>query len=258
MKLPSSNKKDSDVNRKDLELEQFMKEIGNPMPRGDERRSLSDSNEVIPISSQESYFLFDLVQNNIVEQKGMAGLLGLDKKEIDLSDVLEHIHEEDSEDVSTILKEVFAQLIEARIPIGSSYLKMSFHIEAGNGEKLGIISDNIVYSNDMQGRPISVLVKFLKADFMKPSMTVGWWVDSGYLDRKGIERSLYREGINLFTPREYEILQLIFSNRSSAEIAEALCLSEHTIVTHKKNIFAKTNCHSLEELKEFCVKNRIF
>ena len=258
MKPPSSNKKDSSLNPKDLDLEQFMKEVGSPMPREVESMSLADTNEVIPISAQESYFLFDMVKNKIVEQNGIAGLLGLEKKEIGLSDILEHIHKEDSQDVSAILKGVFAQLIEARIPVGSSYLKMSFHIESEIGDKLGVISDNIVYSNDLEGRPISVLVKFLRADFMKPSMTVGWWVDSNYLDRKEIERCLDWGGTELFTPREFEILQLIFSNRSSAEIAEALCLSEHTIVTHKKNIFAKTGSHSLDELKEFCIRNRIF
>ena len=243
---------------KDMDLERFMKEIGNPLSREEEGGSISHINDSLPMSSLESYFLFDLVQNKITQQKGMARLLGSEKKEISLSDILEHIHPEDAFDVNVILKEVFAQLIEAKIPVGSSYLKVSFHIHSRKGEKLGIISDNIVYSNDLEGRPISVLVKYLQADFMKSAMTVGWWVDSGLLDPGPIERALDRGRSDLFTPREFEILQLIFSDQTSAQIAEALCLSEHTIVTHKKNIFAKSGCHSLEELKQFCIRERIF
>ena len=243
---------------KEMDLERFMKEIGSPLHRKAVDRSISDVNDWLPMSSLESYFIFDLVKNKVVEQKGMARLLGSEKREIGLTDILERIHEEDAFDVNVILKEVFAQLIEAKIPVGSSYLKMSFHIHSLKGEKLGIISDNIVYSNDLEGRPISVLVKYLRADFMKSSMTVGWWVDSGLLDPGPIERALDRGRSELFTPRELEILQLVFSDRTSAQIAEDLCLSEHTVVTHKKNIFAKSGCHSLEELKEFCIRERIF
>ena len=246
------------MSSREMDLERYMKEAGSSLHRGAEDKSISDLNDSLPMSSLESYFIFDLVQNKVVREKGIARLLGSEKKDINLSDILEHIHEEDSVDVGIILKQVFAQLIHAKIPVGSSYLKMSFHIHSRKGEKLGIISDNIVYSNDLEGRPISVLVKYLEADFMKSAMTVGWWVDSGLLDPGPIERALDRGASDLFTPRELEILQLILSDSSSAQIAEALCLSEHTIVTHRKNIFAKSGCHSLEELKEFCIRERIF
>ena len=258
MKLSPSHKKDSGADPKDLDLERFMKEIGSPLPRGEVDRSISERTHAIPLASMESYFIFDLVKNSITEQKGMAKLFGIAKNEIQLSDILEHIHPEDLDDVSAILKEVFGQLIHAKIPLGASYLKMSFHILSGKGEKLGMISDNIVYSNDVEGMPISVLVKFLRADFMKSSATVGWWVDNSSLDRSRVEQSLDRGKSELFTPRELEILRLIHSEQSSSQIAEAFCLSEHTVITHKKNIFAKSGCHSLEELKHFCLKERIF
>jgi DNA-binding NarL/FixJ family response regulator len=48
--------------------------------------------------------------------------------------------------------------------------------------------------------------------------------------------------------REMEIMQLIFSQYATNEIAEKLNLSPHTIRTHRKNIFKKLKIHSLSGL----------
>lgn len=48
--------------------------------------------------------------------------------------------------------------------------------------------------------------------------------------------------------REMEIMQLIFSQYETNEIAEKLNLSPHTIRTHRKNIFKKLKIHSLSGL----------
>lgn len=53
--------------------------------------------------------------------------------------------------------------------------------------------------------------------------------------------------INL-TPREVEIIQLIAEGKSTAEIAELLYLSPHTINSHRKNILRKMQIKSPAEL----------
>ena len=224
----------------------------------EEDATISQANIDIPISSLEGYFVFDLVQNSMIRQKGIARLFGYQGDDIDLSFILDHLHPEDARDVNAILKEVFSQLIHAKIPAGCSYLKISFHLVSREGEKLGILSDNIVFSNDREGKPVSVLVKFVKADFIGSSTRVDWWVDSRFLDWQRIEQALDPGKSELFTPRELQVIQLIHSDLNSARIAEELCLSEHTVITHKKNIFAKSGCHSVEELKQFCLRERIF
>ncbi|MCC9134866.1 LuxR C-terminal-related transcriptional regulator [Pontibacter silvestris] len=55
------------------------------------------------------------------------------------------------------------------------------------------------------------------------------------------------EKINL-TPRELEIIQLIAEGKSTAEIAEQLFLSPHTINSHRKNILRKMQIKSPAEL----------
>ena len=52
------------------------------------------------------------------------------------------------------------------------------------------------------------------------------------------------------TRREQDIARLLIQNLSKAQIGEALCLSESTVRTHARNLYAKLDVHSREQLKE--------
>lgn len=58
--------------------------------------------------------------------------------------------------------------------------------------------------------------------------------------------------VNL-TPREVEIIQLIAKEKSNAQIADELSISERTVETHRKNIFRKTNTKSVIGLVKFAM-----
>ena len=59
----------------------------------------------------------------------------------------------------------------------------------------------------------------------------------------------------MFTEREVEIIRLLNRKLSSAEIAQSLGISKHTVSTHRKNILKKTSCHSVDELLGYCERN---
>jgi DNA-binding NarL/FixJ family response regulator len=62
---------------------------------------------------------------------------------------------------------------------------------------------------------------------------------------------------DLLTPREREILQLIAESKTNKEIATILGLSPHTVETHRGNILAKLNLHSVPELILYAVRKGI-
>jgi len=59
------------------------------------------------------------------------------------------------------------------------------------------------------------------------------------------------------TRREKEILQLICEGLSNKEIADVLSVSERTVVGHKTNLLAKTDCKNSMSLMSFAIKNKL-
>jgi DNA-binding CsgD family transcriptional regulator len=56
-----------------------------------------------------------------------------------------------------------------------------------------------------------------------------------------------------FSSREKEIIEAIAKGESAEEIAESLCISSHTVKTHRKNILQKSGCKNTAELIAQCL-----
>ena len=63
-----------------------------------------------------------------------------------------------------------------------------------------------------------------------------------------------RDPIEILSPREKEILQLITEEHTRAEIAKILFISEKTVEKHRTNIMDKLNIHNLAGLVKFAIK----
>ena len=55
--------------------------------------------------------------------------------------------------------------------------------------------------------------------------------------------------------REFDIIRHVILGKSSIDIAVALCISEDTVKTHRKNIFKKLNIHHASELVAIALNN---
>lgn len=56
------------------------------------------------------------------------------------------------------------------------------------------------------------------------------------------------------TSTEKEIVQLLAMGKSTKEIANERCLSYHTVITHRKNIFRKMEVNTVHELTKLALK----
>lgn len=86
--------------------------------------------------------------------------------------------------------------------------------------------------------------------FLYPSMAKK--LVSDYLVRvqSGEERASY-DGL---TDREREVLRLVAEGHTTAEIAEALHLSPHTVQSHRRAIMDKLNLHDRVELVKYAIR----
>ena len=69
------------------------------------------------------------------------------------------------------------------------------------------------------------------------------------IDLIAAQAQVVRERYRL-SARETEVMELIARGHSVARIAEALVVSENTIRTHSKRIYAKLDIHKRQELIE--------
>jgi len=66
---------------------------------------------------------------------------------------------------------------------------------------------------------------------------------------------LKEESDHQLTPRETEILKLIVKGYLNKEIADELNISHNTVLTHRKNIIAKTGIKTVPGLTFYCIRN---
>jgi len=121
-----------------------------------------------------------------------------------------------------------------------------------------MLTDNFIIQTNGENLVQSILVRYTDISFLDNSKTVDWKVNLDYLDEELIVKEIYGDKKNIFTEREKEIILLVIIGTSSPVIAKKLDISKHTVATHRKNIFSKSNCSGLEELKVFCKKNGVF
>lgn len=86
--------------------------------------------------------------------------------------------------------------------------------------------------------------------YVSPSLTGKLVAD--YLSRS--EGSGEGEALGGLTAREREVLVLIADGMTTAEIAERLFLSPHTVQTHRDHIMTKLDLHSRVELTKYAIR----
>lgn len=70
-------------------------------------------------------------------------------------------------------------------------------------------------------------------------------------------RAARTRGSGRLTPRQREVLQLLSEGNTNKEIGVALGMTTKTAETHRAQIMAKLNLHSMSELVRYAIRNRI-
>ncbi len=85
--------------------------------------------------------------------------------------------------------------------------------------------------------------------FVSPSLV------SVMINGSSILKISKNKALSLLTPRELDVLKTLATGKSITDIADALFVSKHTLESHRKNIYAKLDLHSIGELMSFVAKN---
>ncbi len=64
-------------------------------------------------------------------------------------------------------------------------------------------------------------------------------------------------GPTILSKREVEVVEFLAQGLTAGEVADKMCLSVHTINTHRKNIFKKLSVNSTTELVRYALKTAL-
>jgi DNA-binding CsgD family transcriptional regulator len=210
------------------------------------------------VVGKQAMYIMDWQKSQLVYSRGIKKMLGYNRMEFTMQLALNCIHPEDLDVVNNIHRGVINLAINTDVKVQKLYLNITFRLLQKDGRYIRVMRQSSPYHTDEDGKLLSNLSILTDISFMKTnSNLVEWELFADKLDVSKFKQNVYKEFINFFTPREKEIINLIQNDFTNQEIASRLFISTHTVVSHRKNILKKSNCHNSKELLTFCELNGI-
>lgn len=199
------------------------------------------------------YFIFSPPEMQMeYTNDSITKLLGYSKEEFNLEKFLEVIHPDDLEtylNFEATITEFWKNLSPEKV--FKYKTRYDFRIRCKDGQIKRLLQQVAVLQSDEEGAVLRTFVIFTDISDLKKSnkmilSIMGLEGEPSYVDIKPVQKLVPHKSI--LTKKETEILQLLFEGQNSAEIADTLCISRHTVNSHRKNILRKTNTNSLLQL----------
>lgn len=206
------------------------------------------SNQFLYVSGLSEFSMLSLTRN-------VKKLLGYNQDELTTELLYEYTHPEDKEilyksilwclDIFKNQSQKFSKLdavfsIDYRLKHKQGnyirFLRSTSVLESTSDNKMSYLLNVFTDINDQKKTGIpEVSLKFGSGEILKFSL-----------------------GKSLFTSREMDVLKEMVNGFSGKEIADKLCISESTVVTHRKNMLKKTSLKKSVELVKYALDNNIF
>lgn len=231
-----------------LEMESFFEKVTGMLSVEFDQDVSVDLPHEIHSMPGECVYVTDYKAKRLLFKKGFNQLLGYTDAEVDFDFVFKGYHHEDAVMVSQVMKAVIASGVNSFTPDPDLHLSMTYRKKRKDGSYIHLLSQSSVYELDARGNLLKSYTKLIDISYLNLSTAVSWSVRSNNMDNAFIQSKLLNIFENPFTKREIEIIKEIQIGGSNREIAERLHVSHHTIATHRKHIFSKSDCHSVLDL----------
>ena len=209
------------------------------------------------IMKNECMYVIDFNDNKLRYKKGFENVLGYTDDEMSLPLLFDTFHPDDEETVTKVIRESILHTIKDPSHGKNNSLYLKYRRRKKDGTYVTIMSQSHLYDLDTEGSRMKSVTKLTDITFAHDFTNVSFSFKAQGIDEAAFERNIHKAYLNFFTKREYDVINAMCKGDTNHEIAEELCISEHTVATHRKNIFKKSGCHSVEELSIFCEANGI-
>jgi DNA-binding CsgD family transcriptional regulator len=209
------------------------------------------------IMKNECMYVIDFNENKMSYKKGFENVLGYTDDEMSLPLLFDSFHPEDEETVTKVIRESILHTIKDPSHGKSNSLYLKYRRRKKDGTYVTIMSQSHLYDLDTEGNRMKSVTKLTDITFADDFTNVSFSFKAKGIDEAVFEQKIHKAYLNFFTKREYDVINAMCKGGTNHEIADELCISEHTVATHRKNILKKSGCHSVDELSIFCEANGI-
>lgn len=220
-------------------------------------KKFSDLSDWPLIAGKQCIYIMDWQKGKLTFTRGLEAMLGYDEANGEAYEGVHDFHPDDALILNRIIRGIALHCVDTDISNHQEYLNVTYRLKKKNGSFVKVLRQSGAYELDQHGRLLSNWSYLTDISFMTNHNKVEWDIYANNLDVEAFRKVVYKEFINFFTKRETEIIRHMTLGLTNIQISEKLNISTHTVSTHRKNIFRKSQCSSAQELLEFCHKNGI-
>ncbi|WP_108424528.1 LuxR C-terminal-related transcriptional regulator [Flagellimonas amoyensis] len=202
------------------------------------------------------YFIFSPPQMQMeYKNESITQLLGYPLEEFTLEKFLEAIHPDDLGtylDFEATITDFWGNLPTEKVFRYKT--RYDFRIRCKDGQIKRLLQQVAVIQSDEEGAVLRTFVIFTDITDLKQSnkmvlSIIGLEGEPSYFDILPAEKDTSQK--DMLTKREMEVFLLLVDECQTTEIADILSISPHTVSTHRKRIFKKTQTSSVLQLLKF-------
>ncbi len=201
--------------------------------------------------SDEGSLIINLKQGTISNQFGLCKLLGYCESNISLTDLESLCHS----DQIMLVKHIIATYINYNESKHSAQdtasLSLTFKAKKRNGTYIKVFCQISVYESH-ENRLTKLLIKFTNINFISTGCDMAWTLQSNSEQQILFKNLIAQKFKAQFSEREIEIVRQMQFSLNNAEIGDKLFISKHTVATHRKHLYKKSNLHSAASLIAHC------
>ena len=238
-------------------MSNFIDEVSNAINTNGVRSEDISSLKNISLDHKECFYLLDFAKNKIICSKGFKNVLGFCDGLIDLDFILNNHHPDDSEMVNRVSKEAILYCFNNPFHVLNNVLFISYRRKKEDGTYIKVLSESSIFEINDQGVPTKSFAKITDISFMDTPEIVCWSFQANGLDKDAFRKRVYGTDTDFFTEREKDIIKEIEKGNTNGSISNNLSISKHTVATHRKNIFKKSNRNNTHDLILFCKRKGI-
>jgi DNA-binding CsgD family transcriptional regulator len=198
--------------------------------------------------------------------KGQQLMTGYDNERVSKEGVSFQTAQLHPEDGEYIVKNSYGKFIEVLVahPVEEAkniILQNNYRFRHKNGHYIHLMEQAWILQFDAEGKPLLAVVHIYQLPMIHPFRV-------HVLIKKRINPHDYaviysqsfpeNQPLSTLSPRETELIRLLAEGATSKEIADRLCISHHTVRTHRKNILQKLQMKSTNELIAYCITQGMF